>query len=75
MEKKNKTKQQPRNELHERKNPSHNKNWTSKLCETGTVKSRLENKKKQKVFEFSIEFQMPKQNGKKYNQEYYNKKY
>lgn len=29
--------------------------------------------KKQKVFEFSIESQMPKQNGKKYNQEYYNK--
>jgi len=69
---KKQTKQQPRNELHERKKAKPQQNWTSKLCETGTVKSRLENKK-QKVFEFSIESQMPKQNGKKYNQEYYNK--
>jgi len=61
---KKQTKQQPRNELHERKKAKPQQNWTSKLCETGTVKSRLENKK-QKVFEFSIESQMPKQNGKK----------
>lgn len=56
MEKKNKTKQQPRNELHERKNPSHNKNWTSKLCETGTVKSRLENKKNKKCLSSQLNF-------------------
>ena len=42
-------------------------NWNS-------IKSRLENKK-QKVFEFWIESQMPKTKRKKYNQEYYNKKY
>lgn len=42
-------------------------NWNSKI--------KAWKQKKQKVFEFSIEFQMPKQNGKKYNQEYYNKKY
>ena len=49
----------------ERKKAKPQQNWTSsKLCETGTVKSRLENKQKN-VFEFLIESQMPKQNGKK----------
>lgn len=41
-------------------------NWNSKIQGLKT--------NKQKVFEFSTESQMPKQNGKKYNQEYYNKK-
>ena len=44
------------------------------MCETGTVKFKAWKQKKQKVFEFSTESQIPKQNGKKYNQEYYNKK-
>ena len=50
---------QARNELHDRKlNIKIVCYWNSKI--------KAWKQKKQKVFEFSIEFQMPKQNGKKY---------
>ena len=43
------------------------------MCETGTVKFKAWKQKNKK--NLSSQTQMPKQNGKKYNQEYYNKKY
>jgi len=37
--------------------------------------SKIQGLKAKKQKEFESQTQMPKQNGKKYNQEYYNKKY